>query len=96
MRSVVDFAAGGATRGLLDPPRHPDGVVLQARPARPGHFPALRRELGWSIERTAEAMGVSVRTVWRWQQGGVMPGPAARLLRLLVHLRRLSDGAPRT
>lgn len=42
---------------------------------------AAREALGWSQERLARALGVSLSTVWRWERGK-MPAPA--MLRLAL------------
>ncbi len=49
----------------------------------------LRRRLGLSQEATARVIGVSVRTVARWEAGQSVPSPmAARQLRALADLAR--------
>jgi putative toxin-antitoxin system antitoxin component (TIGR02293 family) len=49
---------------------------------------ALRIELGLSQEALAQALGVSSRTVARWEEGGASPSPLALTrLRLLAEIR---------
>ena len=59
----------------------------------PAQYRAARDELGWSNAQIAERLGLSRRMPFRYETGEtVVPGPAARLLRLLVMLR-LSSGS---
>ena len=54
----------------------------------PAQYRAVRDELGWSNAQVAKTIGVSKRMPFRYENGEtVVPGPAARLLRLLVMLR---------
>lgn len=54
----------------------------------PGQVPALRMELGLSQEALAQALGVSSRTVARWEEGAATPSPLALTrLRLLAEIR---------
>ena len=50
-------------------------------------FDAVRNTLGLSHAKLAEMLGVGTRTPFRWSAGDIIPGPAARLLRLLALLR---------
>ncbi len=63
-------------------------AVRKAKSPKPGRLPALRTELGLSQEALAQALGVSSRTVARWEEGGVSPSPLALTrLRLLAEIR---------
>ena len=46
-----------------------------------------RETLGWTHKRMSEVLGLGRRTPYRYAEGGTIPEPAARLLRLLVTLR---------
>jgi DNA-binding transcriptional regulator YiaG len=49
----------------------------------PGDVAALRRFVGLTQDRFAEAMGISVHTLRNWEQGRRHPeGPAIALLRI--------------
>ena len=52
---------------------------------------ALREQLGWSREKLASELEVSVTTIWRWESGKSRPIPAlAKQLEALA--RRASRG----
>lgn len=47
----------------------------------PDEFKAARQALGYSQARMAEALGVHLRTAWRWERGErAIPEPVARLI----------------
>ena len=46
-----------------------------------------RETLGWTHKRMSEVLGLGRRTPYRYAEGGTIPEPAARLLRLLVTMR---------
>ncbi|WP_425154859.1 helix-turn-helix domain-containing protein [Candidatus Palauibacter sp.] len=51
----------------------------------PREFRAARDRLGFSVAKLARMLGVSPRTVQRWQNGTHdIPGPAAALVRRLL------------
>lgn len=53
-----------------------------------GQVPALRLGLGLSQEALAQTLGVSSRTVARWEEGTASPNPLAQTrLRLLAEIR---------
>jgi DNA-binding transcriptional regulator YiaG len=53
----------------------------------PSEYKAAREALGWTHRNISQAVGISLREVYRWQAGKMpLEGPAARLLRLLVLL----------
>ena len=57
-------------------------------PPREQPVPALRGMLGLSQEAFAQVLGVSLRTISRWEEGVTAPSPLARArLRLLVEIR---------
>ncbi len=63
-------------------------AVRKSRLAMQGQVPALRMELGLSQEALAQALGVSSRTVARWEGGAATPSPLALTrLRLLAEIR---------
>jgi len=51
----------------------------------PDELQALRKELGFTVQKLADYLGVNKNTVRRWQQGYV-PMPRATAM-LLLHLR---------
>jgi DNA-binding transcriptional regulator YiaG len=54
----------------------------------PGIIRALRAKLGYSQQRLADALGVSVRTVKHWEAGTRnISEPTAKLLGLLTRRR---------
>jgi len=54
----------------------------------PRQYEHARAELGWTHERMAEALGVSIRTEYRYGSGETeIPESVARLLRLMVRVR---------
>lgn len=60
-------------------------------PPRRDALPALRTALGLSQEALAQALGVSSRTVARWEERAAMPSPLALTrLRLLAEIREKS------
>lgn len=72
-------------------------AVRKSKVAMQGQVPALRAELGLSQEALAQALGVSSRTVARWEEGAATPSPLAQTrLRLLAEIhekaRRLFKG----
>lgn len=51
-----------------------------------------RRYLGVSQKELARRMGTTGNTVARWERGEVrMPGPAKKLIELLVQIRQLMN-----
>ena len=60
--------------------RHPDTEMTAKE------FVALRRTLGWTLERVAMECGVHLNTVARWAMGtrARIPPSSARLLRMLA------------
>ncbi len=58
-------------------------------PPSKGHpVPALRTALGLSQEALAQTLGVSSRTIARWEEGAATPSPlAVARLRLLAEIR---------
>lgn len=40
----------------------------------------IRHYLGWSQESLAEQMGVTIRTLQRWERSGRLPETASKLL----------------
>ena len=47
----------------------------------PGRIRAIRLRLGWTQREMAEALGVHVMTVWKWEHGRIKPwGPAVKML----------------
>ena len=44
---------------------------------------AERKQQGWSQAQVAEALGVSARTLRRWEQGLVVPYPISIKLRVI-------------
>jgi DNA-binding transcriptional regulator YiaG len=59
-------------------------TVIHPTPRTGPDVVALRRRLGWTQQRLAAALGVTVTTVARWEVGmrGVTPFAAASLMRL--------------
>ncbi|MGH7260158.1 MAG: helix-turn-helix domain-containing protein [Nitrospiraceae bacterium] len=59
---------------------HPDTIMTAKE------FVALRRLLGWTLEKTAHECGVNLNTVARWAMGTRtrIPPSSARLLRILA------------
>ena len=57
-----------------DPDTAPTGYVLSLPPAE------IRRKLGVTQQRFADALGVPVTTYRNWEQGRKVPDPAARSL----------------
>ena len=54
-------------------------------------FTELREELAMSIEDTAEILGVSAKTIYRWECGEIIPKKAyTYILESMVALRRKS------
>jgi DNA-binding transcriptional regulator YiaG len=54
---------------------------------------ALRQKLGWSQAKLADHLGVSQPTVFRFESGDPIPGPASRLLEMLEHSNSASHEA---
>ena len=81
-----DFSSRGPTRGLFNPPLGPDGRVVRPRPAPRSALSVVdvRERLGLTVAGLADVLGVSERTVWRWQQGCQVPRPMQRFMELLV------------
>ncbi|WP_425152903.1 helix-turn-helix domain-containing protein [Candidatus Palauibacter sp.] len=51
----------------------------------PGEFRARRAELRLSVRELARVLGVTPRTIYRWQSGKQrVPGPAAAAIRSLI------------
>ena len=64
--------------------------VMEVRAlARSGEARTIREAAGLSIREVAAAVGVAPSTVWRWENGAVMPRweDAQRYARLLQQLR---------
>lgn len=62
-------------------------VVRMSKAPTESHVSAVRAELGLSQEALAQALGVSSRTVARWEEGAVHPSPLAMTrLRLLAEV----------
>lgn len=63
-------------------------VLRKPKTLRQSQVAALRTRLGVSQEALAQALGVSSRTVARWEEGAATPSPLAfARLRLLTEIR---------
>jgi putative toxin-antitoxin system antitoxin component (TIGR02293 family) len=63
-------------------------TARKPKPSRRSQVPAIRTGLGLSQEAMAQALGVSSRTVARWEEGTASPSPLAMTrLRLLGEIR---------
>jgi DNA-binding transcriptional regulator YiaG len=63
-------------------------VVRKPKTANRGQVAALRTRLGLSQEAVAQVLGVSSRTVARWEEGTATPSPLALARpRLLTEIR---------
>jgi len=63
-------------------------AVRKVKAPSQGQVPALRLGLGLSQEALAQTLGVSSRTVARWEEGRARPSPLAQTrLRLLAEIR---------
>lgn len=69
--------------------RHAKAITMLAN----GTAMDLRRCAGWSRKRVAEALGVTERTVLRWEIEGRIPGraTAVKLYELLERLANTPD-----
>jgi len=47
-------------------------------------YASAKETLGWTHEKLSRVLGLGKRTPYRYIDGGVIPEPVARLLRLLV------------
>lgn len=64
------------------------GVARKVKGSPPNQVPALRMALGMSQEALAQTLGVSSRTIARWEEGAATPSPLALTrLRLLGEIR---------
>jgi len=71
-------------------PRRQRERILQGRIARGEDITALRRFVGLTQDRFAEALGISVHTLRNWEQGRRHPeGPALALLRIAARHPRV-------
>ena len=72
---------------MFNPPVDAAGRVIRPRPAPRSatlSVVEVRERLGLTVAGLADVLGVSERTVWRWQQGCQVPRPMQRFMDLLV------------
>ena len=57
---------------------------------------AIRKRLGWTQQQLAEATGVALNPVWRWEAGQMgIKESAARLIALIAAAERKRGGGRR-
>ena len=68
---------------------------MKTRPSLTGEeMKSAREAMGLTTTQVAASLGVSERTVTRWESGGAIPEPCIRLFRILNHVESNSEHIP--